>query len=50
MDKEEIDSRFGFLVEALKYTPPHGGIAFDRLIESKFVMLSPFQKPHRHLP
>ncbi len=35
MHKEEIDSQFGFFVEALKYgTPPHAGMAFglDRLI------------------
>ena len=35
LSKEEIDDKFGFFVEALKYgTPPHGGLAFglDRMI------------------
>ena len=35
MNKDEIDSKFGFFIEALKYgTPPHGGIAFvfDRIV------------------
>ena len=34
MEKEEIDAKFGFLVEAYKYaSPPHGGmgIGLDRL-------------------
>ncbi len=34
MTQEEIDAKFGFFIEALKYgTPPHGGIAYglDRL-------------------
>ena len=35
LTKEDIDSKFGFFIDALKFgTPPHGGIAFglDRLV------------------
>ncbi len=35
LTKEEVKSKFGFFIDALKYgTPPHGGIAwgFDRLV------------------
>jgi aspartyl-tRNA synthetase len=35
LSKDDIDNKFGFFIDALKYgTPPHGGIAFglDRLV------------------
>ena len=35
MSQEDIDEKFGFLVEAFRYgTPPHGGLAYgmDRLV------------------
>ena len=37
LSNEDIESRFGFFVEALKYgTPPHGGIAYGL---DRFVMM-----------